>query len=283
MSGDEAAGTVPAAFLLHRFRSSDGYRFAYRRYAAVGKRVGCVVVLHGIQSHSGWYEYSSQQIANAGYEVFSVDRRGSGENGTARGHAEHADRLINDVAQFLRFVRRDTGLLPTLIGLSWGGKLATVIAAARPELLLNLALLYPGLRANVRPTWFQRLLIRLALRCRKSQKRVRIPLVESSLFTEETRWRKFIDGDHLALHWVSIGFLQASTALDERVNECATTVRLPTLVMLAGRDRIINNRATRELIRQFACEDRTILQYDDACHTLEFEPNRGAIFSDLVN
>ena len=54
---------------------------------------GYVVALHGIQSHSGWYEYSSGRMCEAGFEVRFLDRRGSGENTEDRGHAVHPDRL----------------------------------------------------------------------------------------------------------------------------------------------------------------------------------------------
>ncbi len=47
-----------------------------------------VVMLHGIQSHSGWYEGSGEHLAQAGVSVLAPDRRGSGMNGEARGDAD---------------------------------------------------------------------------------------------------------------------------------------------------------------------------------------------------
>ncbi len=68
-----------------------------------------VVCIHGIQSHGGWYEYSCRRLAEAGFEVFFLDRRGSGLNAQARGDAPNfRRRLIEDVAEFLEGRKKDS-------------------------------------------------------------------------------------------------------------------------------------------------------------------------------
>ena len=126
--------------------TSDNVKLRVRQYAAVTPVRGVVICLHGVQSHSGWYEYSSQQMAAAGFEVYFADRRGSGLNGRQRGHADHGQRLLHDVRQLVRLVRQyhpDKSI--TLLGLSWGGKIAAAFAATFPDLIDRLALLCPGL------------------------------------------------------------------------------------------------------------------------------------------
>src|SRR3954465_9514718 len=110
---------------IGEFTASDGYRHFYRRWPAGGNPRGCVVALHGIQSHTGWYQYSSQRLAEAGWDVWFLDRRGSGMNERDRGHAPGADRLLQDVREFSTLARGNTaGELPlVLMGISWGGKL----------------------------------------------------------------------------------------------------------------------------------------------------------------
>ncbi len=268
--------------IVRRFVASDGYRLAFRYYQASQPK-STIVAIHGIQSHSGWYGYSSQRLADAGYSVYFPDRRGSGENGTARGHAPSAERLINDVRQFARFVKEESKTTPSLLGLSWGGKLALVSAAGSPELFANLALLYPGLCARIKPNWWQQRLLKLIATAPRSRKRVRIPGLTESLFTRQSEWQQFIRNDHLSLRYASLAFLHASVVLDERVEVASQTMCLPSLLMLAGRDQIIDNSATRNLVRHFAGSDHTIREYEDASHTLEFEPTRAAIFTDLID
>ncbi len=289
---DPLARTLPHQFGAeppqHSFyTASDGQRLHYRHWKPAGTPNGYVVALHGIQSHSGWYEYSSGRMRAAGFEVRFLDRRGSGENAQDRGHAVHPDRLIHDVTQVLADAcwERDqkTPDAPvTLLGVSWGAKLAAVVAARRPELVDGLALLYPGLRSRFGPRFYQRWLLNLGILLGEGRKLVRIPLDDPALFTGVPDWEDFIRQDPLALHQATLSFLKSSLLLDEELDRAAGAVSQPTLVMLAGRDQIIDNPATREFLNHWGPGPLEVREYPNARHTLEFEPDREAVFSDLI-
>jgi alpha-beta hydrolase superfamily lysophospholipase len=167
--------------------------------------------------------------------------------------------------------------------MSWGGKLATVAAARRPDLFDGLALLYPGLCARVRATWLQNLQLTLADWLCVRRKRVPIPLDDPALFTGQPEWQEYVRHDPLALHEVTVSFLLANRALDRLLPQCPAEIRQPVLLMLAGADRIIDNAGTRAYVERFATPDRMVIEYPHACHTLEFEPDRERIFDDLLN
>lgn len=276
-----------AGHSVQTFVTSDGYQFRYRHWLATGPK-GYVVALHGIQSNSGWYAYSSRRLCEAGFDVRFLDRRGSGLNEADRGHAVHPDRLVNDVVQFLCRVRherdRESPQSPIiLMGVSWGGKLAAVVAGRRPELCEGLALLYPGLTPRIRPSWWQRLLLKLAMRTGRQRRLAAIPLDDPELFTAQSEWQQFIRNDERSLHEATVGFLAASVALDAELPSLVANIHCPMLLMLAGRDRIIDNDATKQLFDRFGSADRRLLVYEDAAHTLEFEPNRESIVDDLID
>ena len=285
---DSPNGELPRASKPGLYVASDGRELCYRHWVPLGFPRGYVVALHGIQSHAGWYEYSSSRLAEAGYDLRFLDRRGSGQNSEDRGHAAHSDRLINDVAQMLSEVcwLRDqmASRVPVvLLGVSWGGTLAAAIAARRPELLDGLALLYPGLCARVRPRWYQRWLLKLGESLGAGRKLIRIPLDDPALFTGESAWQEFLRTDPLALHHATVSFLNASLALDAEAHARAEEISQPTLVMLAGQDQIVDNEATRRYLNRLGTSQLEVKEYPEARHTLEFEPNREAIFSDLID
>src|SRR6478735_5183019 len=82
--------------------ASDGYSIQVAVWPAQGTPRGRVVVLHGVQSHGGWYHRLGRSLAQAGYEAHFPDRRGSGANREDRGHAPSARRLIDDLAEYLK-------------------------------------------------------------------------------------------------------------------------------------------------------------------------------------
>tara|TARA_R110002095_G_scaffold153211_3_gene133179 strand:- start:1268 stop:2131 length:864 start_codon:yes stop_codon:yes gene_type:complete len=275
--------------VIQEFVASDGYRLQGRVWLpdAVPSR-GTLVVLHGIQSHSGWYEYSCGRLCDAGYEVCFYDRRGSGLNAIERGHAPHWQRLVQDVVQLLTEVgyRRQQAEQPgpvVLQAMSWGAKLAAVVAAERPDLIDGLALLYPGIKAVVKPTAFQKLQLKLAAQLGISSKRVPIPLNDPALFTGEKTGQDFIRADPLALHDVTVSFLLANRELDRRADQAAEQIHCPTLCLLAGRDQIIDNPATEAYFQRIAAQQKQLIRYPAARHTLEFEPNRAQIVADYLD
>lgn len=264
---------------IEQFVTSDGYRHHFRRWVPEGRPKGFILCLHGIQSHSGWYTCSSGKLCRAGYEVVFVDRRGSGLNQSERGHARHHDRLINDVVQALEDLRiRRNEIAPTvpvtLLGLSWGGKLASVVAARRQELIDGLVLLYPGIRSRFEASILDNVKLSLAREAELFEKQIPIPLDDPELFTGVPESQKFIRNDSLSLRDVTVSFLLANRELDRIVQDTPEAIRCPAILMLAGKDRIIDNAATKAWYGRLASQERAVFEYADASHTLEFEPDR---------
>ncbi len=109
-----------------------------------------------------------------------------------------------------------------------------------------------------------------------------VPLSDPKLFTETERWLTFLRDDPLTLHEATARFLVASTALDLYLRDIACHMKAPVLLLLAGRDRIIDNQPTRDLVAKFA-GPKEIVEYPAAHHTLEFEPNPERHITDLLN
>ena len=56
------------------------------------------------------------------------------------------------------------------------------------------------------------------------------------------------------------------------LRRAAKRVTVPTLLLLAGTDRVIDNGRTRKLVGRFPGRDVRVIDYPGAGHTLEFEP-----------
>ncbi|MBI3461518.1 MAG: alpha/beta fold hydrolase, partial [Planctomycetes bacterium] len=148
---------------VESYEAADGYRLHYRHWQPAESPRARVVAIHGIQSHSGWYLHSSSRMCEAGFEVFFLDRRGSGLNPDQRGHADNFHILLDDLVLFISRVRVQEPRRPVvLIGISWGGKLATAIAKDHPQLIDAVALACPGLFPKIDPAWYQKIRIALA-------------------------------------------------------------------------------------------------------------------------
>jgi alpha-beta hydrolase superfamily lysophospholipase len=109
-----------------------------------------------------------------------------------------------------------------------------------------------------------------------------IPLNEPELFTASPEWRQFIETDRHGLTEATARFLVSSTQLGIYLRRAVKRVTVPTLLMLAGLDRIIDNEKTKAFFATFGSTGKTVIEYTDAHHTLEFEADGHPWISNLI-
>jgi alpha-beta hydrolase superfamily lysophospholipase len=268
--GEATADREAASGSFHTFRASDGYSFYYRRFAPPGPPKARLVFVHGIRSHGGWYTRSCRRFAKTGFDVYFLDRRGSGLNTAHRGDTPNFRRLLDDVAQFIQHLRSEQAFLPVIVGgISWGGKLAVGLPYRCPGLIDGMVLLCPGLVPKVAPPFARRMRIAIA-RVFRPWKFFPIPLNEPELFTASAEWQKYIDAEPHGLRLATARFLFSSFSLDIYLKRAARRVKVPTLLVLGSEDRIIDNAQTRLFAGRFNTPV-SIIDYPGAHHTLEFE------------
>lgn len=266
---------------IENYTAADGRRLALRHFLPAGEPRGTVVLLHGIISHSGWYNASARYLAEQGFDVFSLDRRGSGLNMAARGDVDDYRTWINDVVSFCE-PRRERGPV-VLLGISWGGKLAPVVARRRPDLLAGFGMLCPGIYARQQPGLAKRGAVAASGKLGFEERRVTIPLEDPALFTNSPKYRKFVRDDPLTLREITMRFAHQDHQLTKLARRSHAFIHTPALLVLAGQDQMVRNQRTRRYLTQLASQDKTLLEYDSAAHTLEFEPDPSGFFRDLAN
>jgi alpha-beta hydrolase superfamily lysophospholipase len=260
------------------YTASGGQRLALRKWNAPQQPAARVVLLHGITSHGGWYDQSAEFLAASGVEVAFLDRRGSGLNGELIADVESWRTWVDDVAAFI------DPTLPTFVcGISWGGKLAAAVARTYPGLIAGVGLICPGIYSPYMPGPLKRLLLAAPAPARLQQRRLKIPLQRPELFTNSLKWREFIATDPLALRTVTWRFAQEDRKLTRYARESAAFLHMPTLVILAGQDRIVENSRTRDFFGRLPSRHKTLIEYGNAAHTLEFERDPSRYFNDLAS
>jgi len=265
---------------IHYCTAADGYRFAVRRWPTSNPPARAVVI-HGIVSHGGWYLSTCRHLARLGVEVHAPDRRGSGLNMAARGDARHWATWLDDVELYVNAL--DQQIPTVLIGISWGGKLVAALARRNRLPLAGIVLIGPGLYAQQQPGPLKRSLLRAAVAAGAGRRRVTIPLADPALFTDTPRWKDYIRDDPFTLRRVTMRFALADLALNAYARAAAEHLTSPTLLMLAGRDRIVDNGRTHRFFERIAAPDKTCIEYPDAGHTLEFEPDPSLYLNDLAS
>src|SRR5262249_51471251 len=150
---------------------------------------------------------SCRHLAEHGYAVSFLDRRGSGAAETDRGDCPNFRRLGGDgaevVAKIPRALPRRNVVVPgpvVLSGSSWGGKLAVALERRHAGMVDGLVLMAPGFFPKLHHTFAERLQI-FASRWFTPRKLFPIPLNEPELFTTTPKWLEYLKNDPHRLHF----------------------------------------------------------------------------------
>ncbi|HET7699074.1 MAG TPA: alpha/beta fold hydrolase [Vicinamibacterales bacterium] len=239
-----------------------------------------VVLLHGLESHSGWFDDFGARLAAFGYAVVAVDRAGAGRSDGRRGDLTGTRGLF---AQLRTVLCEVTPSLPTFVlGFSWGARWALAQAVTCPAESHGLIVMAPGLcLRDPYPAWRRAAVLAGAL-CRPAAQ-VPTPVTHDECFTTRAAALAYIRADPRRLSRVTARLLMHSWILERTFARHAARLRTPVLHLIAGQDAICDNARNRQLLRGALSEGLYAERvYADAEHALMFECDRYPIAADVA-
>jgi acylglycerol lipase len=109
------------------FEGVGGLKIFTRSWHPATTPQAVVVIVHGFNSHSGYYLWVGEQFAAHGLAVHALDLRGRGQSDGERFYVEKFEDYVNDVATFIAMAKADHPGLPVfLLGHSAGGVVSCV-------------------------------------------------------------------------------------------------------------------------------------------------------------
>src|SRR3954447_26658687 len=94
------------------FTSVDGLKIATRSWRREGTPHAIVVIVPGFNSHSGYYEWTAEQLVSDNLAVYSIDLRGRGKSDGERFYVQHFEDYVKDVTTFIEKVKTEEPGLP---------------------------------------------------------------------------------------------------------------------------------------------------------------------------
>jgi len=251
----------------------DGHILGYTAYRQSRLRSRTAIIyLHGISSHADWFQTAGHLLSLQGYDVFCLDRRGSGINrenrGLPSGHLEDYRELFDDISAFIDTIRPEYDRL-VLVGMSWGGKLALAYSLKHDREIDDLILITPGVCPLVDAGFFKKLHV-IASVLFSPMNGFRVP-IEDHMFTRDPNLLDCIGSDELRLKTVTAQFFMQNRKLDRYIEAHIHTVTHPVLLFLAGGDVIIDNDCTIEMLGRTQASSMRIITYEQERHSLQIE------------
>ena len=247
------------------FPASDGAHVPYRLWRAHHPRAQ-LLLLHGACDYSGAFDEIAPRLARRGFTSLAIDQRGFGAT-PSRGQWCGQDRMIDDVADAIAFLRQRTGTkLPLfVIGESMGGAIAVHAAAKFPNLdLAGLVLVAPGALASAVKRMFYHWISRL-LRAFRPDAELLFERISGWELSPASAIRLL--GDPLVMRTIKPEQFEGLVTLGYAAVTEAAKVTTPVLTLVAGKDDLLRQGCIRRLHDNLA-GDKTWNFVSDGPHLL---------------
>jgi alpha-beta hydrolase superfamily lysophospholipase len=253
-----------------------------------------VLIVHGLGEHASRYDHVARQLLDWGFAVRAYDQRGHGESGGVRGGLSSDALLLEDLAEVVDDTRSRAARLPRangageagplpliLLGHSLGGLVAGrfVSLKLRPVdgLVMSSPALDPGLSA------IQKLLL------------ATLPVIAPNLRVNNGVKPEFISHDPLVVRkyqadplvhaMISARLARFIATAGPATVAAASTWTIPTLLMYAGADRLVNPAGSRAFAEAAAgngaAQVVTVRCFDELYHEIFNEVDAAPVFASL--
>ena len=224
-----------------------------------------LIYLNGLESHAGWFSEVANRFADDGLVVYGVDRRGSGLNSRINGNGKS---WMRDVGRVIDIARSEnSGCDINLVSLCFGARLATAYVVENPGDVDSLVYISPGFNVKVGPNLLEK--SGILLDTVGFQTNTRSPIRDDRMFTDNVRRLEFLRNDKLRTVASSSDDYLDGENLMSGVRGRLGEVGVRSFVLLAERDKIVDNDKTRVTLGKFGEEPR-IIEYPCE-HTVFFD------------
>ncbi len=204
---------------------------------------GVVLLVHGLGEHAGRYDHVARRLNDWGFAVRGYDQYGHGESGGARGGLPTPTRLLDDLADLVDSTRARMGERVPLIvlGHSMGGLVAGrfVSLQLRPldALVMSSPALDPGL--SMVQKWLVSVLPGIAPNLRVGNG------LDASLISHDPAVVAAYRTDKLVHDRICARLARFIAEQGPATVALASTWKVPTLLMYAGADKLVNPAGSR--------------------------------------
>ncbi|GAB3792608.1 alpha/beta hydrolase [Spirosoma humi] len=121
------------------FKNQAGVKIFTRTWLPDENARGIIVITHGLNSHSGYYQWTAEQFTAQNYAVYSLDQQGRGQSEGERFYTDNIYDAVADVDYIVDLAKKEQPNLPVFIlGHSAGGVLACLYTLEHQEKLNGL-------------------------------------------------------------------------------------------------------------------------------------------------
>ena len=237
-----------------------------------------VVIAHGVNSHSAYYEWVGQQLSAAGFAVYALDHRGRGRSEGERYYVESVDEYVADLATFIQLAKsREPGLPTFLLGHSAGGVISSVYTLEHQAELTGF--ICESFAFQVYASAIELTLVKGLSHILPHVHVLKLPIDEFSRdpkVLEAMHADPFINKEVQPTHTVA-----ALVRADERLEQEFDKITLPVLILHGTTDKVTKPSGSQMFYDRAGSEDKTLKLYEGHAHDLLNDYGKELVLADI--
>jgi alpha-beta hydrolase superfamily lysophospholipase len=260
------------------FEGVGGVRIFTRAWVPAVPAHAVVVISHGFNSHSGYYDWVAEEFVSRGLAVYALDHRGRGRSGGERFFVEKVDDHVADLATFIQIVKtKEPGLPLFLLGHSAGGVIACVYALDHQDELAGL--ICEDFAHEVPAPDFALTLVKGLSHLLP---RARALKLKNEDFSRDPEAVAAMNADPLIANEVQPAItIAALVRADERLKREFPRIKIPVLILHGTRDKVTKPSGSQHFYEKTGSADKTLKLYEGHFHDLLADVGKRQVLADI--
>jgi acylglycerol lipase len=265
---------------ISQFKEPGGLNIAFRSWQTQAPARGVVVIVPGFNSHSGYYQWTAEQLTADGLATYAIDLRGRGRSDGERFYVESFADYVSDVATLVAQVKSGAADLPLfMLGHSAGGVVACLYALEHQAELKGL--ICESFAHELPAPDF-------ALAALKGLNHVaphaHVLHLKNEDFSRDAAVVQAMNSDPLIAHETQpTRTLAALVHADDALKKGFPRITLPVLIMHGTADKAAKASGSQHFYDRAGSPDKKLKLYDGAYHDLLNDRGKEQVMADIKN
>jgi alpha-beta hydrolase superfamily lysophospholipase/SAM-dependent methyltransferase len=271
-SSAEPQPVAPASESTVRLR--DGTELFYRAWLPATPTDKAIILFHRGHEHSGRWQETVEALGMDDLAVFAWDARGHGRSPGERGSAPDLATIVKDADEFVHRISRAHGIPienMVVVAHSVGGVIATAWIHDYAPRIRGLVLATPAFRVK--------LYVPFAVPMLRLRQKVLGPgfvksYVKATMLTHDAEQAERYRADPLIFPQIAVNMLLDLHDTSERLRADAGAITVPTLMLVAGSDWVVQAKAQRQFFERLSSPVKQLEVLPGFYHAVFHEKDR---------
>ena len=243
-----------------------------------GKARGVVVICHGVNSHSGYYAWTAEQLVASGLAVYALDLHGRGQSDGERFYLDKISDYVHDVHAVVILAKsRDMGVPVFVLGHSAGGVVSCVYTLEHQAELAGL--ICESFAFQVAAPDFALAVVKGLSHLAPHAHVLRL---KNAVFSRDPQVVEAMNRDPLIANEVQPTKTVAELVrADERLKAEFPLITLPVLILHGTADKVTNPKGSQLFYETAGSTDKTLKLYEGHVHDLLNDFDKDKVMADI--